>query len=121
MNVEQFKEKYEAFQKEGNEIYSQIKPLLKRLRSLAKRGVKLADKANSDHGLYEKMQVKVGETGGFDGFEDRYVLNFDTSVLLGLWEFEFLVNDPNNAAVEIDNVLYNLKHTKFKTVGKRKQ
>ena len=34
MKVEKFKEKYEALQKEGNDIYVQIKPLLKRLKAL---------------------------------------------------------------------------------------
>ena len=48
MKVEQFKEKYEALQKEGNDIYAQMKPLLKRLKTLAKRGLKLADKADGD-------------------------------------------------------------------------
>ena len=120
MKVEQFKEKYEALQKEGNDIYAQMKPLLKRLKTLAKSGLKLAEKADNDKGLYEKMQVKVGETGGFDRFETRLVPNWDTSILFRLWDFDFLVNDPNNSAIDcIDNVLYNLKHTKFKKVGKK--
>ena len=115
MKVEQFKEQYEALQKEGNDIYAQMKPQLKRLKALAKRGLKLAEKADTDKGLYEKMQVKVGESGGFDRFETRLVPNWDTSILFRLWDFEFLVNDPNNSAIDcIDNVLYNLKHTKFK-------
>lgn len=115
MKVEEFKEKYESLQKEGNDIYAQIKPLLKRLKALAKSGLKLAEKADNDKGLYEKMQVKVGESGGLDRFETRLVPNWDTSILFRLWDFEFLVNDPNNSAIDcIDNVLYNLKHTKFK-------
>lgn len=43
MTVEQFKEKYDALQKEGNDIYAQMKPLLKRLKTLAKRGLRLAE------------------------------------------------------------------------------
>ena len=120
MTVEQFKEKYEALQKEGNEIYAQMKPLMKRLKTLAKKGMKLADKADGDKGLYEKVQFKVGETGGFDRFETRLVPNWNESILFRLWDFEFLVNDPNNPAIEcIDNVLYNLKHTKFGKQNKK--
>lgn len=115
MNVEQFKEKYEALQKEGNEIYAQMKPLLKRLKALGKKGMKLADQANRDKDLYEKIQVKVGESGGFDRFETRLVSNWDESILFRLWDFEVLLNDPGNSSIDcIDNVLYNLKHTKFK-------
>ena len=120
MKVEQFKEKYEAIQKEGNDIYVQMKPLLKRLKTLAKRGLKLAEKADTDKGLYEKVRVKVGEFHGIDTMETRLVPNWDTSILFRLWDFDFLVNDPNNSAIDcIDNVLYNLKHTKFKKVGKK--
>lgn len=120
MIVEQFKEKYEALQKEGNEIYAQMKPLLKRLKALAKNGLKLADKADGDKGLYDKVQVKVGEFHGMDTMETRLVPNWDTSILFRLWDFDCLVNDPNNSAIDaIDNVLYNLKHTKFRKVGKK--
>ena len=120
MTVEQLKEKYEALQKEGNDIYAQMKPLLKRLKTLAKNGLKLADKVNGDKGLYEKVKVKVGEFHGMDTMETRLVHNWDESILFRLWDFDFLVNDPNNSAIDcIDNVLYNLKHTKFKKVGKK--
>lgn len=120
MTVEQFKEKYEALQKEGNEIYAQMKPLLKRLKKLAKKGISLADKGDRDKGLYDKMQVKVGESNGFVRTETRLVPNFDTSILFRLWDFDFLVEDPNNPAIEcIDNVLYNLKHTKFGKLNRK--
>lgn len=115
MKVEQFKEKYEALQKEGNDIYAQMKPLLKRLKALAKNGLKLAEKADTDKGLYDKVQVKVGELNGMDMMETRLVHNWDESILFRLWDFDCLVNDPNNSAIDaIDNVLYNLKRTKFK-------
>ena len=120
MKVEQFKEKYEALQKEGNEIYAQMKPLLKRLKALGKHALKLADKADKDKGLYEEVQVKVGEFHGMDTMETRLVPNWNESILFRLWDFEFLVNDPNNPAIEcIDNVLYNLKHTKFGKQNKK--
>ena len=120
MTIEQFKEKYEALQNEGNEIYAQMKPLLKRLKALAKRALKLADKADEDNGLYEKVQVKVGEFHGMDTMETRYVANWNESILFRLEDFDFLVNDPNNSAIEcIDNVLYNLKHTKFGKQNKK--
>ena len=120
MTVEQFKEKYEALQKEGNEIYAQMRPLLKRLKALGKKGLKLANKADWDDDLYEKKQVKVGESGGFDRFETRRVSKWDTSVLFRLWDFDVLLNDPGNSSIDcIDNVLYNLKHTKFLKKKKR--
>ena len=120
MTVEQFKEKYEALQKEGTEIYAQMKPLMKRLKTLAKKGMKLADKADGDKGLYDKVKVKVGEFHGMDTMETRLVPNWDESILFRLWDFDFLVNDPNNSAIEcIDNVLYNLKHTKFGKQNKK--
>ena len=119
MTIGKFKEKYEALQKEGSEIYAQMKPLLKRLKALAERALKLADKADEDNGLYEKVQVKVGEFHGMDTMETRYVANWNESILFRLEDFDFLVNDPNNPAIEcIDNVLYNLKHTKFEKRGK---
>ena len=123
MTVDELKEKYEALQKEGNDIYAQIKPLLKRLKTLAKKGMKLADKADGDKGLYEKVQVKVGELNGMDTMETRFVPNWNESIMFRLWDFEFLVDDPNNSAIDcIDNVLYNLKHTKFrKTKSKKPQ
>ena len=120
MTVEQFKEKYEALQKEGNEIYAHMKPLMKRLKSLAKKGMKLADKADGDKGLYDKVKVKVGEFHGMDTMETRLVPNWNESILFRLWDFAFLVEDPNNPAIEcIDNVLYNLKHTKFGKQNKK--
>ena len=121
MTVDELKEKYEALQKEGNDIYAQMKPLMKRLKTLAKKGMKLADKADTDKGLYDKVQFKVGESSGIDRFETRDVSNFDTSILFRLWDFEFLVSDPNGSAIDcIDNVLYNLKHTKFRKAKSQK-
>ena len=117
MKVEQFKEKYEALQKEGNEIYAQIKPLLKRLRSLSKKCVKLGNKADIDKGLYDQFKRVLGENaeGGEIAEMARCTKGWDTAILFRLWDFDCLVNDPNNSSIDaIDNVLYNLKHTKFK-------
>lgn len=120
MTVEQFKEKYEALQKEGNEIYAQMRPLLKRLKALGKKGKRLADKADADKGLYDKVQVKVGEFHGMDTMETRLVPKWDESVLFRLWDFDVLLDDPGNSTIDcIDNVLYNLKHTKFLKKKKR--
>ena len=117
MKVEQFKEKYEALQKEGNDIYAQIKPLLKRLKALAKRGLSLADKADADKELYDYFN-RVIETPNGNKLvtgEDSCTKGWDTAILFRLWDFDSLVNDYNNPAIDcIDNVLYNLKHTKFK-------
>ncbi len=111
MTVEQFKEKYDALQKEGNDIYAQMKPLLKRLKTLAKRGLKLAEKADGNHELYETIPVKIVESDGSIRTETRSIPDWDTSILFRLWDFEYLVDGESIDA--IDNVLYNLKHSKF--------
>ena len=121
MTVEQFKEKYEALQKEGNEIYAQMKPLLKRLKALGKKGMKLANRADGDKCLYDKVQFKVGEFHGIDRMETRLVPNWNESILFRLWDFEVLLNDPGNSSIDcIDNVLYNLKHTKFRRSNRKR-
>ena len=122
MKVEQFKEKYEALQKEGNDIYTQIKPLLKRLRSLSKKSLKLADNADKESGLYEYTNIKKVMDDGHEVVQSVTFTkgDWDESILFRLWDFEFLVNDPNNSAIDcIDNVLYNLKHTKFGKQNKK--
>lgn len=116
MNVNEFKEKYEAIQKEGNDIYAQIKPLLNRLRALSKKSLKLADNADKESGLYEYTNIKKVMDDGHEVVQSVTFTkgDWDESILFRLWDFEFLVNDPNNSAIDcIDNVLYNLKHTKF--------
>ena len=117
MKVEQFKEKYEALQKEGNDIYAQIKPLLKRLKVLSKRCINLGNKADTDKGLYDQFKRVLGENAEGQEIVEmaRCTNGWDTAILFRLWDFDCLVNDPNNSAIDaIDNVLYNLKHTKFK-------
>ena len=124
MKVEQFKEKYEALQKEGNEIYAQMKPLLKRLKALSKKCMKLGDKADSDKELYDQFKRVLGENAeGEEIVEMASCTNgWDTAILFRLWDFDVLLNDPGNSAIDcIDNVLYNLKHTKFKKVGEKKK
>ena len=117
MKVEQFKEKYEALQKEGNEIYSQMKPLLKRLKALSKKCMKLGDKADSDKELYDYFN-RVVETPNGNKLvtgEGSCTKGWDTAILFRLWDFDFLIEDPNGSPIDaIDNVLYNLKHTRFK-------
>lgn len=121
MTVEQFKEKFEEFQKESNEVYSQIKPLLKRLKTLTKKAETLANKANDDDNLYVSTTVKDqnGVVSLFDSAKD----NWDTSLIFRLTDFECLTTDEpmSGSVIEcIDNVLYNIKHTKFyKAKGKK--
>ena len=121
MKVEEFKEKYEALQKEGNDIYAQIKPLLKRLKALSKKCMKLGDRADTDKGLYDYFN-RVIETPNGNKLvtgEGSCTKGWDTAILFRLWDFDSLVNDYNNPAIDcIDNVLYNLKHTKFKKPSK---
>lgn len=111
MTVEQFKEKYDALQKEGNDIYAQMKPLLKRLKKLSKASKKLAYKIDNDTGLYKQVE-DIGCPGNKTYVEDGW--NF--------WIYHRL-DDLSNAVPEIeviDSVLYNLKHTKFKKTTTRK-
>lgn len=43
-----------------------------------------------------------------------YAADWNDFVMFRLSDFEFLVNDQNNSAIDaIDNVLFNLKHTKI--------
>lgn len=54
MTVAQLKERYAAIQKEAAEIEAEIKPLLKRLRSLARRGEPVFHILDTDEELYRK-------------------------------------------------------------------
>lgn len=54
MTVAQLQERYTAIQKEAAEIEAEIKPLLKRLRSLSRRGESVGHIMDSDEELYSK-------------------------------------------------------------------
>lgn len=115
MKVNELKEKYEAIQAEGNDIYKQMKPLLRKLRSLSKKCLALYDKIDGDKDLYTTETMSyVDENGNIRSRKMTYAAGWNEHILFRLSDFEFLVNDQNNSAVDaIDNVLYNLKHTKI--------
>ena len=98
MTVEQLKKKYDALQNEGNDIYAQMKPLFKRLKSLAKKSQKLGYKIDNDIKLYEK-----------DAFGILVPKDWNDTIMFRLNDFDFV----EDAIESIDNVLYNLNHTKF--------
>lgn len=54
MTVLELKERYTAIQKEAAEIEAEIKPLLKRLRSLSRRGESVGHIMDADDELYRK-------------------------------------------------------------------
>ena len=121
MTVEQFKEKYEALQKEGNDIYVQIKPLLKRLKSLTRKCNNLGNKANEDPNLYERIVVTRKDDWGYEGPNKVSITKgWDESILLRLWDMDVLVTEPNVIDC-IDNVLYNITHTKFEKKNSKKK
>lgn len=115
MKVNELKKKYEALQAEGNDIYKQMKPLLRKLRSLSKKCLALYNKIDSDKDLYTTDTIDyVDENGITKSRKMTYAADWNDFVRFRLSDFEFLVNDPNNPAIDaIDNVLFNLKHTKI--------
>ena len=106
MTVEQLEKKYDALQNEGNDIYAQMKPLFKRLKSLAKKSQKLGYKIDNDIKLYEK-----------DAFGILVPKDWNDNIMFRLNDFDDFVE---NAIDGIDNVLYNLNHTKFWKKGHQK-
>jgi len=115
MEVNELKEKYKALQAEGNDIYKQIKPLLRKLKSLSKKCLALYDKIDSDRDLYTTETIDyVDESGSIQTRTWTHAAGWNEFVMFRLSDFEFLVDDPNNSAIDaIDNVLFNLKHTKI--------
>ena len=115
MKIDEFKGKFEALQKEGNEIYAQIKPLLKRLKSLSKKCVALASKADLDgDDLYETFTCKV-DYGDILKEEVRSrTKGWDISILRRLRDFDYLLDDDQSPLEGLDNVLYNLMDGRFK-------
>lgn len=105
MTVEQLKKKYDALQNEGNDIYAQMKPLFKRLKSLAKKSQKLGYKIDNDIKLYEK-----------DAFGILVPKDWNDNIMFRLNDFDYV----GDAIEGIDNVLYNLNHTKFWKKGHQK-
>ena len=71
------------------------------------------DKIDGDKDLYTTDTIDyVDENGIKKSRKMTYAANWNEHILFRLSDFEFLVNDPNNSAIDaIDNVLYNLKHT----------
>ena len=61
MTTAQFKEKYEALQKEAKAIATELKPLAKRYRALSKKAVALGHKADYDKKLYRENK-ELGDT-----------------------------------------------------------
>jgi len=121
MEVKQFKEKYEALQKEGNDIYVQIKPLLKRLKSLTRKCYTLGNKADGDPNLYERIVVTRKDDRGYEGPNKISITKgWDENILFRLWDMDVLVTEPNVIDC-IDDVLYNITHTKFEKKNSKKK
>ena len=119
MTVETFEKKYKALQKEGDEIYAQIKPLLNRLKSLSKKSMKLNDKVDHDTDLYDFFKRVEHDSEGKDVvYTSCCTKDWNTSIQFRLSDFDFLVNEHNAAIEVIDTVLYNLQHTPFRN-GRR--
>ena len=82
MTTAQFKEKYEALQKEGKDIATELKIFAKRYRAFCKKASALGHKADNDEKLYRENK-ELGNNGpdgwnihilfrltDFDGAED---------------------------------------------------
>ena len=105
MTVSELEKKYSELQEESIELYKQFKPLFKRLKSLAKKSQKLGYKIDNDIKLYEK-----------DAFGILVPKDWNDNIMFRLNDFDFV----EDAIESIDNVLYNLKHTKFCRKGHQK-
>ena len=111
--------KFKALQKESNELYKQIKPLLKQLKSLAKHCLKLADELDNDNSLYETFQVHGIDINGNNDFTRNVTCadGWNIDVIFRLNDLGSIVDDDvrkGSALDEIDAVLHNIKHAKFR-------
>jgi len=104
MTVSELEKKYSEIQKESIDLHRQIKPLFKRLRTLAKKSQKLARKIDNDPKIYER------EHGTF------VAKDWNDGIMFRLNDFDYV----ENAIEGIDNVLYNINHTKFWRKGYKK-
>ena len=121
MTVEEFKEKFEALQKESNEVYSQIKPLLQRLKRIVRKATALADRCDNDPELYDIILVK--DASGTHYRKEAVSKDWDVSLIIRLADFKCLDTDEpmSGSLLEcLDYVLDNMKHAKFyKQKGKK--
>ena len=104
MTVSELEKKYSEIHGESIELYKQLKPLLKRLKTLAKKSQRLARKIDNDPNIYEQ------EHGTF------VAKDWDDGIMFRLNDFDCV----EDAIEGIDNVLYNLNHTKFWRKGHKK-
>ena len=121
MYVEEFKEKFDELQKESNEVYSQIKPLLQRLKRIVRKATALVDRCDNDPELYDIIQVK--DVSGTHYRKVAISKDCDTSLITRLADFKCLDNDESmsGSLLEcLDFLLDNMKHAKFyKQKGKK--
>ena len=104
MTVSDLEKKYSEIQGESIELQRQLKPLLKRLKTLVKKSQRLARKIDNDPNIYEL------EHGTF------VAKDWDDGIMFRLNDFDYI----EDAIEGIDNVLYNLNHTKFWRKGHKK-
>ena len=97
MTVSELEKKYAEIQGESIELHKQLKPLLKRLKTLAKKSQKLGYRIDNDQNLYTK------EYGSF------VAKDWDDGIMFRLNDFDCV----EDSIESIDAVLYNLNHTKF--------
>ena len=66
MTTAQFKEKYEALQKEAESLAAELKPLAKRYREFCRKACALGHKAGDEERLYrENEEFGIRETDGW--------------------------------------------------------
>ena len=104
MTTAQFKEKYEALQKEAKAIATELKPLAKRYRTLSKKAITLGSKADNDKHLY-KMVQKLNSICGDDLDTDGWNIH----VLFRLSDFDGYEEDAHGVL----NLLLNLVDEPF--------
>lgn len=105
MTVEKFKEKFEVLRKEGEGIYREIKPLLKRLDTLSRKCLSLGNKAGEDPRINEALFNSNRE--------------WDTDALFNLWEFEYICDDQISTLILLLNRLVKTKFVKIKAKNRK--
>lgn len=101
MTVEQFEKKYNALQKESAAILKDFKPLMKRMKRLARQCFDLQNKVDNDTNLYVKDERMGYRENGWN-----YEIDFR------LRDFDFIMTNIDGIDAVLDNLIYTKFHKK---------
>lgn len=110
-----FKKKYEALQDEAKAIAAELKPLIKRYRTLAKQATNLGYRGedDTDRHLYKEPEY----------YDDLTTQGWNIGILTQLFQFEYECNTPDSDCLSIArNALLKLVNEPFeKKIEKKKK